>query len=83
MTIRLHCQGQIKLGIKELQQLAVNSVICISTLNRNYPLNEIYEFYKGTGILFKRQFIGLVSLEKVILNDFEIMAIQPMKLFLT
>jgi site-specific DNA recombinase len=80
MTIRLHCQDHIKTGIKELQQLAVNSVIPISTLNRNYPLNEIYEFYKDADILSKRQFIGLVFPEKVLLDDFEAMVIRPMKI---
>jgi len=80
MTIKLHCQDQIKAGIKELQQLAVNSIIPISTLNRNYPLNEIYEFYKDADILSKRQFIGLVFPEKVIPDNFETMVIQPMKI---
>lgn len=80
MTIRLHCQDHIKTGIKELQQLAVNSTIPISTLNRNYPLNDIYEFYINADILSKRQFIGLVFPEKVILDDFEAMVIQPMKI---
>jgi len=80
MTIRLHCQDQIKAGIKELQQLAVNFVMPISTVNRNYPLNEIYEFYKDADILSKRQFIGLVFPEKVILDNFETMVNQSMKI---
>ncbi|MBP4139584.1 hypothetical protein [Flavobacterium geliluteum] len=80
MTIRLHCQDQIKAGIKELQQLAINSVAPAGMLNQNSPLNGIYEFYKKADTLSKRQLIALIFPVKVIPDNFETMVNQPMKI---
>mgnify|MGYP002620068498 CR=1 FL=1 len=80
MTIRSSCRDQIKDGVNELQQLAIDSVFTNNT--QATVLNGIYEFYTKSDILSKRQFIRLIFPEKVILenDDFGTMVNRSMRI---
>lgn len=80
MTIRSSCRDQIKDGVNELQQLAIDSVFTNDT--QATVLNGIYEFYTKSDVLSKRQFISLIFPEKVILenDDFGAMVNRSMRI---